>query len=391
MDREKTKKVHFKIIEAEENRDNTKSTNGNCRFDLADDDTIRMEGNDLIVRFVYKDFPKTGKENSQDAINKRNIDTIAKTAGAFTPYLEQKVSNKSDRRIIDKHVNDYTVRNTYDYFIHKDLGGFLRRELDFYIKNEIMRIDDIDKEESVQRVESYLDVVRVVKRVGDKIISFLSHLEEFQKKLWLKKKFVVESGYCVTLDRVSKELWDEIAANKEQEQEWVRLGFMEKGKKLGKKWLEENPYAVIDTKFYSDEFTEKLLSSFDNLEEAADGLIINSENFQALNLLQERYREKVKCIYIDPPYNTSASEIIYKNGYKDSSWLTLLLNRINMSLINLNKKGIICVTVDDYEFSNLGSILDKYLNKANKLGVVVIVHNPGGRHDDKFIATERFL
>ena len=134
-----------------------------------------------------------------------------------------------------------------------------------------------------------------------------------------------------------------------------------------------------------------MTSSFDNLDEATDGLIINSENFQALNLLQERYREKVKCIYIDPPYNTKASEIIYKNGYKDSSWLTLLLNRINMSLINLNKKGIICVTVDDYEFSNLGSILDKYLNKANKLGVVVIVHNPGGRHDDKFIATERFL
>src|SRR5690625_8013484 len=51
-----------------------------------------------------------------------------------------------NRTLLEKHLNDYVSRNTFDYFIHKDLGGFLRRELDFYIKNEILFIDDINNE-----------------------------------------------------------------------------------------------------------------------------------------------------------------------------------------------------------------------------------------------------
>src|ERR1035438_8075915 len=43
-----------------------------------------------------------------------------------------------NRTLLEKHLGDYTARNSFDYFIHKDIGGFLRRELDFYIKNEIM-------------------------------------------------------------------------------------------------------------------------------------------------------------------------------------------------------------------------------------------------------------
>ena len=59
-----------------------------------------------------------------------------------------------------------------------------------------------------------------------------------------------------------------------------------------------------------------------------DGLLIHSENFQALNLLLEKYRERVKCIYIDPPYNTETIEILYKNDYQHSSWLRMMENRL---------------------------------------------------------------
>ena len=82
-----------------------------------------------------------------------------------------------------------TARNTFDYFIHKDLGGFLRRELDFYIKNEVMHLDDVENE-SVPRVEQYLSKIKVIRKIAGKIIDFLAQLEDFQKKLWLKKKFV---------------------------------------------------------------------------------------------------------------------------------------------------------------------------------------------------------
>src|SRR5690606_10671288 len=106
--------------------------------------------------------------------------------------------------------------------IHKDLGKFLRRELDFFIKNEILYLDNlIDVDDAV--LKQQLSKATVLREIGHKIIDFLAQIEDFQKKLWLKKKFVVETHYCVTLDRVPRELYPEIAANGAQRAEWVRL------------------------------------------------------------------------------------------------------------------------------------------------------------------------
>ncbi|HQU43489.1 MAG TPA: hypothetical protein PK867_11805, partial [Pirellulales bacterium] len=105
---------------------------------------------------------------------------------------------RADYSRLRAHLNRYVARNTFDYFIHKDLGTFLRRELDFYIKNEVMHLDDVENE-TVPRVEQYLSKIKVIRRIAGKIIDFLAQLEDFQKKLWLKKKFVVETHYCISI------------------------------------------------------------------------------------------------------------------------------------------------------------------------------------------------
>ena len=64
--------------------------------------------------------------------------------------------------------------------------------------------------------------VRATRHIGGKIIDFLAQLEDFQKQLWLKKKFVLETQWCVTLDRVPEALYPEIAANAAQYEEWLR-------------------------------------------------------------------------------------------------------------------------------------------------------------------------
>lgn len=79
------------------------------------------------------------------------------------------------------------------------------------------------RSETAPRVEQYLSKIKVIRGIAGKIIDFLAQLEDFQKKLWLKKKFVVETSYCITLDRIPKELYPEIAANEAQREEWVRL------------------------------------------------------------------------------------------------------------------------------------------------------------------------
>ena len=85
---------------------------------------------------------------------------------------------------------------------------------------------------------------------------------------------------------------------------------------LTREFLEANPFLVLDTQFFGAAFKDKLLSGFEDLDAQTDGLLIKSENFGALNLLQARYKEQVKCIYIDPPYNTESDRaegsFIYK-------------------------------------------------------------------------------
>ena len=73
-------------------------------------------------------------------------------------------------------------------------------------------------------------------------------------------------------------------------------------------YLKEHPYLMADTALFDAAFKQALLAAVDNLDDSLDGLLIHGDNFQALNLLQERYREQVKCVYIDPPYNTGAMD-----------------------------------------------------------------------------------
>jgi adenine-specific DNA-methyltransferase len=102
---------------------------------------------------------------------------------------------------------------------------------------------------------------RAIKRLGRGVIAFLAQIEDFQKKLFEKKKLVVSAGYCITLDRVPEELYDEVAASDAQREEWVRLfaidGIEENlttpgySEPLTTDFLKANPYLVLDTMFFS--------------------------------------------------------------------------------------------------------------------------------------------
>ena len=93
---------------------------------------------------------------------------------------------------------------------------------------------------------------------------------------------MVETNYCITLDRIPEELYPEIAANDDQREEWVRLFAIDEiqgnltqpvySVPLTVEFLKANPYLVLDTAFFSAEFKEKLISCIDNLDEKLDGL-----------------------------------------------------------------------------------------------------------------------
>lgn len=375
-----------------EQNNNVAQNNMERRFALCEETPVEVVGNTLHIYFTYELYPKATKQKGLiEAAYEAIKEAIpAEFAAVLAPRPTE--SDRS-RTLLQKHLNDYVARNTFDYFIHKDLGGFLSRELDFYIKNEILVIDDINARTPDEFLK-HLTVIKAIKGVGMKLITFLASLENYQKRLWLKKKFVVESNYCITLDRVPERFYAEIAANDAQREEWVRLfaideitsqatnGLFEEGKSgysvpLTVEFLKENPFLVLDTKFFPAEFKNALLASIDHIDEQCDGLLINSENFQALGLLQGKYKEQIQCIYVDPPYNTSASEIAYKNSYKHSSWMTLLNDRLLEGKELLKKDGIQCTTIDDVEGSRLRILLESIFNESPM--VVGIRIKPSGR------------
>ena len=382
------KSVEFTLKDVTTEQNNNLSQNNmERRFAIFEEEPITVEGNILHINFTYELYPKTTK---QKTLIDNAFDIVKGLIPAEFYELSTLRPTEKDRNrtLLQKHFTDYIARNTFDYFIHKDLHGFLTRELDFYIKNEILVIDDINSR-STEEFVSHLSVIKTIKAVGASLIQFLSQLENFQKRLWLKKKMVVQADYCITLDRVPEELYEEICANDCQREEWVRLFAIDeiKGDPLTVEFLKENPFLVLDTAFFSKEFKQKLISSIDNIDEQCDGLMINSENFQALQLLQEKYKEKVNCIYIDPPYNTNSSEIAYKNGYKNSSWNSLINDRLVLGKILLSKEGFNLITIDYKELLDLGKISDYIYGEDNRVGLVTIFINPKGRQHEQFFAS----
>ncbi|MBN8684034.1 MAG: site-specific DNA-methyltransferase [Chitinophagales bacterium] len=366
-------KITFQLKEANTEQNNNK-TQGDAerRFALYTEQPVENTEGELFINFVYEPFPKATK---QDALLSEALQVLTETIPAEFRgvFMLQPTEKNKERTLLEKHLTDYVSRNSFDYFIHKDLGGFLRRELDFYIKNEVLYIDDINDREPAFFV-AQLGKVKALKAVASKIIEFLAQIENFQKKLWLKKKFVLRTDYCITLDRIDAKFYPEIFDNKTQLEAWKSLYGVEIA---NAEQLVFEPFLVLDTQFFSEDFKDRLLYEFKDLDAETDGLLMNSENFQALGLLQEKYEDKLQSIYIDPPYNTDASSIIYKNDYKDSSWLSLMENRLQLSKSLLSDEGLIAIAIDDVEVSQLRMLLSKIFEK--EIGIAVVRSNPQSR------------
>ena len=400
-------RVHFRLVDAAEGEHgNVKAAEGKDRvFILAGEDFIAEEDDDLVLRFAYRpatltDWPDDVREGKKKPPAQKDLTAssvsrvLAVTDAAFTSWIAElaKPHVNLNRETpghsrLEGHLKRYTARNTFDYFIHKDLGGFLRRELDFYVKNEVMHLDDIESD-TAPRVEQYLSKIKVIRRIAGKVIDFLAQLEDFQKKLWLKKKFVVETEYCITLDRIPEEFYPEIAANDAQRQEWVRLFAIDEIKgdlsipayslPLNAAFMKAHPTLVVDTRNFDSHFTARLLDVLGDLDEQIDGVVFDGENAQALAMMQARYRDQVSCTYIDPPYNTDASAIDYKNGYKASSWMSLINNRLLLSKQLMNTSGVLIAAIDDEQHRELSFLIGETFDERI-LGTVCVRANPSGR------------
>ena len=400
-------RVRFEIARADNEKDHIKEANGKKRMFVLAKKFIEVVGDDLVIRFEHRPltasektaYPKNGQETLnvdtesriRSALNKKHNEWLAPLCKSCPTECDE------NRTLLRKHIDAYAAKNSFDYFIHKDLGGFLRRELDYYLKSEVLSVENLQLTNHPAVLKRALAQTQAIKRAGDQIIDFLAQLEDFQKQLWLKKKFVLETQYCITLDKVPASFYGDIVANKAQVAEWVELFAIDElesfAKKLPTDFLKANPFLVLDTQHFDKAFTDKLLAEISSdtpLDEQMNGLLVHGENFQALNLLQAQYRGRVQCVYIDPPYNSPSSEIIYKNDYKHSSWMSMLIDRMTVSRpMQVNHGGVLVVAIDENERARAEAAMEK-LYPDQKLVEVSVVHNPQGVQGNNFSYTHEY-
>jgi len=224
---------------------------------------------------------------------------------------------KITEEILEQVFRVFEKQSEVDYFINRNAKEFLKEQFNIWLYHYVFFGESEWTEKRIKQLQTLKDI-------QFKIIDFISQFEDELVKIWNKPKFVLNSNYVITLDRIAdKKLVEKINKHKnypQQVKEWEELGIDK-----------DNPKAPIDTKYFKDLELE-VLGLFDNLDKSLDGWLIKSENYQALNTILPKFREKVQTIYIDPPFNKETdADYFYSVKYKDSSWITLLENRLQMA------------------------------------------------------------
>lgn len=262
---------------------------------------------------------------------------------------------KINEEELKKIFRSYRKQNEIDFFIHKNAKAFLEEQFDLWMFNHLYKDSQIQQwnPNAIKRMQE-------VRNIAYEIIYFIAKFEDELKAIWLKPKFSKNTEYVFSLDIIinkakdSKKLLDLIFKDKNfknQIKEWKELNLIDENFNIsslqGKtEEIEKYKFIPIDTKYLSKEIKFELLSSFDNLEELLNGELIKSDNFQALNTIMPKYQGKIDLIYIDPPFNTG-SDFEYKDKFQDSTWLSLMENRLELAKNLLSDKGSFYLHLDE--------------------------------------------
>ena len=357
--------VHFLLKNADIEQNNVK---GGRRFFIPRVVETEWDTSDNAITIPFEYRPLSGQEATIYGTTKQQDKIIADAISTIPEHLhgnalamaalmgEFRHNNDDPVSHLKHHLCQYAQRNNSDFFIHKDLSGFLNRELDFYLKNEVLNLDNLVTA-GQDMTEGWFQQMRLTKAVGGKIIDFLAQIEDFQKLLWEKLKFVTEAQYCITLGNIPADFYPDIAANEAQWEEWQELYGLDISER-SPTFLQTYPTLVLDTQHFDADFTDGLLASFHDLDGITDGLLIHGENWQALNVARMRYRDRVKCVHIDPPYNPQSESFVYKNNYPDSSWLAMIRDRVAAGHTWMDSDGFLLCHIDEIEYEKLYLLLE---------------------------------
>ena len=310
------------------------------------------------------------------------------TKDAVIKFLGENGINITDE-IVSKAINIYKKQNEVDFFIHKNARGFLTEQFNLFMYNYLS--NDMDSLLEQKRLNNILKI----KKIAFVVIDYIAKFEDELKAIWNKPKFVRNSNYVVTLDKLLAKGLDISILTKHsgieaQIKEWQDLGMVADGFNINsitesKDMFADSKYKYLsfDTKHFDNNIKYQILGLFDNFDDECDGILIKSDNYQALNTIMPKYKEQIDLIYIDPPFNTG-SDFSYLDNYQDSTWCSIMYDRLNFANAILSDKGSIYVHLD-YRANHYNRMLmDNIFGKQNLVNEIIWHYQSGGRKEFAF-------
>jgi len=364
-------------------------------FEVSDELNYSSTNEKKELKFLLKDLNKTQKSITLLVLYKdQKIDLGDDYSFELNAKMSEKEyelisSNKTNIKKFDALLVDYALDitpnevaqaiHTYkkqreiDFFIHKDAGSFLKEQFNLYIYNYLFHDNEIQFNDWDSK---RLQQIKNIKEIIFSTIELIAKFEDELRAMWLKSKFVRGLNYIITLDKIDSSYHDAIFEVKEQVNEWKELGLLKEDELLS------NEFLPVDTKYLGDDLKYKILSSFDTLDEVTDGVLIKSDNFQALNTILPKYKGLIDLIYIDPPFNTG-SDFAYKDRFQDSTWLTLMENRLSLSRDFLSEKGNFFLHLDDKANHYGKQLLNSIFSQENYINEIIWCYSGGGVPKDR--------
>ncbi|HHQ3648636.1 TPA: site-specific DNA-methyltransferase [Campylobacter jejuni] len=346
--------LNFLTDEYEQNADNNKSKI-NFYLQNIQDSNINIK----VINSKNNDDVNVFKQNSSEF------------SDVFLKTLKNAQINIKEEEL-KKLFKTYKKQNEVDFFIHKNAKEFLKEQFDlwlfFYVNDSIT---DWTKEK--------IDEINDLKQIAFAIIDLIADFENELKAIWLKPKFAKNAHYVFSLDTIKSHsnnadeilnsIYKDINFN-EQIAEWKELNFI--NDEFDIKAINDEKYKFLpfDTKYLSEENYYKLLQSFENLDEILNGELVKADNFQALNSLMPKYQGKIDLIYIDPPFNTG-SDFDYKDKFQDSTWLSLMHNRLELAKEFLSDKGSFYLHLDHNANYHGRELLNEVFGEENFVNEIV--------------------
>lgn len=153
-------------------------------------------------------------------------------------------------------------------------------------------------------------------------------------------------------------------------------------------WVEKDDIKVSEPRIL------KLIKEYGDvsgLKDPLDNALIRGDNLLALRTLVEMFKEreekdKVKCVYIDPPYNTGNDGFVYDDNLKHSEWLTMMKDRLVLLKQLLRRDGVIFISIDDNENHRLRVLMDEVFGPENFIANIIWKKRSGGGYSNTILS-----